>query len=437
MTNIRNIQYKEILADMIRIETVSVRGTDNDFSDFRSLLKKHFPSVFSHCEEENFGGSLLLKWKGAEGGESVLFMNHHDVVEATGNWTFPPFSATDLDGTLYGRGTLDTKGGLFAMLMAAEELINEGFTPKCDIYFYSDNTEEIGGPNADAVSTELKSRGLHFKYVLDEGGMIVDEPISGAKGKFAMIGVGEKGYADLKFTARSRGGHSSTPPKDTPLVRLGKFMAEADKGNIFDVEIAPVIHEMFSRLGPTMDGALKPILKNSRLFSPILKKALPAVSSTAGALTRTTLAFTMCHGSGAYNVIPEEAYVTGNMRYSHHQGAEASIKAVTELAAKYGIETELIAPTVESHLSSHTSVAFKNIESAVGEIFPDVISAPYIMTGGSDARYMSRVSEYCYRFVPFMISKEQMASVHGIDENVDISTLAPAVDFYKIMMKKE
>ena len=64
---------------------------------------------------------------------------------------------------------------------------------------------------------------------LDEGGMILQEPVPGVKKAFAMIGVGEKGCADLRFIARSKGGHASMPGKNTPLVRLGKFMAEAEK----------------------------------------------------------------------------------------------------------------------------------------------------------------------------------------------------------------
>ena len=71
---------------------------------------------------------------------------------------------------------------------------------------------------------------------------------------------------------------------------------------------------------------------------------------------------------------------------------------------------------------------------AVGKIFPDVITSPYLMTGASDSRFMSRVSDCCLRFAPFRITQEQMDSVHGIDENIDIHTLAPAVDFYRFLM---
>jgi len=58
------------------------------------------------------------------------------------------------------------------------------------------------------------------------------------------------------------------------------------------------------------------------------------------------------------------------------------------------------------------------------------------MTGASDSRFLSRVCDNCVRFVPFLISQKQMDSVHGIDENVDISTLAPAVDFYKFIISE-
>ena len=80
----------------------------------------------------------------------------------------------------------------------------------------------------------IASRDLMQSVRLDEGGMILEEPIGGAKGTYAMIGVGEKGCADLKFIARSAGGHASTPGKNTPLVRLGQFMAEVEKKNLFE-----------------------------------------------------------------------------------------------------------------------------------------------------------------------------------------------------------
>jgi carboxypeptidase PM20D1 len=158
------------------------------------------------------------------------------------------------------------------------------------------------------------------------------------------------------------------------------------------------------------------------------------VSGAAGAMLKTTLAFTQAKGSEGANVLPQEAYVVGNMRYSHHQGREASIAAVTELAKKFDIETEVLEPGFPSPLTDSDSPAFHLVKEAVTAAFPEVITSPYLMTGASDSRYLSRMCDNCLRFTPFQISGEQMESIHGIDENMDLSALAPAVDFYRYLI---
>lgn len=434
----RSERYARLLAQMIQAATVSeYNQTDKSkFYEFHQLLRKIFPNLFCAAEYEDFEGSFLLRWKGLRADMPVLLMNHHDVVEASGNWRYPPFSGTVSEGKLWGRGTLDTKSGLWAMLQAAEELCIQGFTPAKDIYFLSACTEETDGSGAERIAKTLEQRGLRFSLVLDEGGMILEEPIGGAKGTFAMIGLGEKGCADIKFTARSNGGHASTPEKNTPLVRLGKFMAEVDSRDIFTAELSPIICNMFQKLSTTMEQPLRFILGHPNLFRPMLLRIIPSVSASAGAMLKTTLAFTMAQGSEGTNVLPQEAWVIGNMRYSHHEGGEASIRKVRKLAQKYNIETVVLDPGFSSSLSSHNSEAFHFIEKAVSAVFPGVICSPYLMTGASDCRFMSRISDNCFRFAPFQVSQQQMDSIHGLNENIDISALAPAVDFYKYIIQE-
>ncbi len=439
MTDARTKEYAERLSRLIQAETISSHeDTDlSKFYSFHELLKKEFPSIFAVCEIEDFSGSLLMRWRGKKQEMlPILLMNHHDVVEVSGEWTHPAFSGRIADGKVWGRGTLDTKGGLWGMLEAADELAREGFTPERDVYFMSTCCEETTGAGADIISKTLLERGIRLAMVLDEGGMIVEEPIGGAKGRFAMIGVGEKGYADLKFTARSNGGHASTPGKNTPLVRLGKFMAAAEKKSVFKVWMSPTVKATLASLSTSMSGPLRFILGHPSLFSPLLCRVMPSISGAAGAMLRTTLAFTMAKGSDGCNVLPQEAYVIGNMRYSHHQGGEGSIKAIAELAKKFDIETEVIHEGFDSPLSDHNSSAFKLVEKAVGASYSGVKTSPYVMNAASDSRFMSRVCDNCLRFAPFSISQEQLASVHGIDECVDVDTLAPAVDFYRYVISE-
>ena len=438
MPDERTVLYAQRLAELIRCETVSQENQldKSKFRAFHQILRDLFPNLFARCVFEDFDGSFLLRWKGSDADAPVMLMNHHDVVEAPGNWTYPPFSGTIADGKLWGRGTLDTKGGLWAMLQAAEELAEAGFVPGRDIYFVSACTEETDGSGARAIAAELERRGIRFSLVLDEGGMILEEPIGGARGRFAMIGLGEKGCADLKFVARSSGGHASTPGKDTPLVRLGKFMAAAETEDLFQARMDPVIREMLRRIAATMAQPLKFILGHPEWFEKWLLKLMPQVSATAGAMLKTTLAFTMAKGSGASNVLPQEAWVIGNMRYSHHQGGEGSIEAVRRLAERFDVETVVLDPGFSSPMTDYRSEGFQLVEKAVKAVFPGVISSPYLMTGASDSRFMGKICDACIRFAPIYATDAQMAGIHGIDENIDLSALAPAVDFYNYILRE-
>ena len=440
MEKSRQERYIENLQKMIRLDTVSdpERGSSpENFEKFRSLMRELFPDIFAACEITDFNGSLLMRWKGRDTGKRpVMFMNHYDVVPADPEgWLHPPFSAEIADGKIWGRGTLDDKGGLWAMLTAANELAAEGFVPSGDIFLETACNEETFGQGADEISTWMLDNGIRLEMVFDEGGDIVKEPISGAEGFFAMIGVGEKSVVNLKFTARSEGGHASTPAKNTPLVRLGKFMSYVERHKVFDVEVSPTIAEMLKRIAPHM-GSTGKILGNADKLKKPLEVLMPMLGPTTNALVTTTIAFTMAGGGQAPNVIPREVWVLGDMRCSHHQGMAASIEAITKAAKKFGLETEIVENSVESGLADFRGKAFRLVEDAVRETVPGVTACtPYIMTGGSDSRYFGRVCDQCIRFLPFKIDKEQLESIHGINECVGIDTLVPAVDYYKYMMK--
>ena len=129
----QTLLYAESLARLIRAETVSGPGTSGDpkYHAFRGLLKEMYPALFARAEYTEFTDGFVLRWEGRDPSvRPVLLMNHHDVVEPNGNWRYSPFSGQIADGRLWGRGVLDDKGGLWAMLQAAEELVREGFSPR-------------------------------------------------------------------------------------------------------------------------------------------------------------------------------------------------------------------------------------------------------------------------------------------------------------------
>lgn len=433
-TSKRAEDYGSSLAEMIRCDTVSFRNQDDrsKFYAFHEKLERLFPNIHSKCEKHVFNGSLLFKWEGKGDTDPILLMSHQDVVEANGTWEHEPFSG-DIDekGRVWGRGTVDTKASLFCILTAVEELLAEGFAPAGDVYIASSCTEEWSGDGAPSTVDYLEKNNVKLKLLLDEGGMIVEEPVGGVKGTYAMVGLVEKGYGDVKFTAKGNGGHASAPGKDTPLVRLGKFMVDIEKKNPFKSEFSPTVEEMFKRMAPNMNFGMKILFANMDILKPLLVKVIPSVSTAAAAMLRTTLAFTMAKGADGANVLPQEASIVGNMRFIHHQPNKESVEILRNIANKYGIETEVIYEDDPCPVVDYNGPEFKLVEKTINDIYPGIGVCPYTMTGGTDAKYYSTISENCIRFAPLYIDSQQYESIHGLNENIYQGALPMGVDFYK------
>lgn len=427
-------EYGKALSAMIQKETISSRYEEDrtKFYEFHKLMEEMFPELHRICEKKDFNGSLLYKWEGNTDKEPILLMSHHDVVEATGTWEHEAFSGDiDENGCVWGRGTVDTKGSLFCILQATEELIKAGYVPERDVYIASSCTEEWSGEGAPATVQYLEEQGIRFALIMDEGGMIIDNPIAGVKGTYGMVGVLEKGYGDVRFTAKGKGGHASAPKKNTPLVRLGKFMATVEKKPPFKNQFNATVLEMFRRVAPNMNFGMKLVFANMWLFKPLLKNLLPSISNVAGAMLHTTLAFTMAKGSDGLNVLPQEAWVTGNMRFIPHQPTDESIDLITKIAKKYDIETEVIYKDNPCKEVNYSSDAFRMIEKIAEEVYPGIGICPYVMTGGTDSKFYQGLTDNCLRFAPLYINEQQYASIHGLNENIYQGALTKGVDFYK------
>lgn len=432
--------YSEKLSKMVQMETISDRENPQieKFRAFHTLLQQLFPTVFARCEKVEIDGNLLLKWPGTGNQQPILLMSHMDVVEATGDWNYPPFSGTLADGKVWGRGAADTKCSLMAFLQAAEELMAEGYTPPCDVYLASSCTEEIGGSGAPKLAAWLKEHGIQLYLLCDEGGSILQDPVAGVKGHFALVGIFEKGYGDVRFVARSTGGHSSMPGKNTPIPRLAKFICRVEKHNPFKVAFPPAVNAMFGRVAPYAGSfGLRLVLGNLWLFRPLLKKVMPLISPQAAAMLQTTLAFTMQSGSSGYNVLPQQASVCANLRFIPHQSTDESLQLIADLAQKYGLETEVLYRGYPSKELDLNGAPFELVQRTIGQCFPGVGVLPYVVTGGTDARFYGDVCDSCVRFSPVSYGPEQMAGMHGLNENIEVGTLPGAVDYYKAIIRAQ
>ena len=427
------------LSKMIQYDTTSHANVHEEekFLGFHKVLEELFPLVHEKLERTVIDGNLLYYWKGKSSEKPILLMSHQDVVPAEGEWLHEPFSGDIADGKVWGRGASDTKCSVMAFFEAVEELLREGYTPECDVYLASSCTEEWAGDGAPKIVEELKRRGVELFIVCDEGGGIISEPIGGIKGNFAMVGVFEKGKADVKFTARSTGGHASAPAKNTPIARLAAFVNEVETHTPFKRKFLPEVSAMFARLAPYAPFGLKLVMGNLWLFAPIMKPVLGRISAQAGAMLQTTIAFTMQSGSDAYNVLPQEATLGANMRFIPHQGEKESLEIIKALAAKHGLETKIVHSNDYTEPVEINGEAFKLIEKVISETFPGLPVSPYVMTGATDAQFYQPICPSCIRFAPVIYGPEQMKGMHGLNENIEYNCLPGAVSFYQNHIKAQ
>ena len=398
-----SLRLAEKLSEMIKYDTTSHANVPevDKFLGFHKVLEKLFPLVHEKLEKTEIDGNLLFYWKGESSEKPILLMSHQDVVPAEGEWSHEPFSGDIEDGKVWGRGAADTKCSVMAFFEAVEELLKEGYTPPVDVYLASSCTEEWAGDGAPKIVNELKRRGIELFLVCDEGGCIITNPIGGVNGNFAMVGVFEKGKADVKFTAHSTGGHASAPTKNTPIARLASFVDDVEKNSPFKKRLLPEVEAMFTTLAPYASSfGLRFLLGNMWLFKPLIIAALPSISAQAGAMLKTTIAFTVQSGSDAYNVIPQEATLGANMRFIPHQGEKESLDIITKLAKKHGLDTEVLHSNDYSKPVDINGEAFKLFEGVIAETFPGIASSPYVMTGATDAHFYQPICKNCIRFAP-------------------------------------
>ena len=426
-------EYAKKLSRMVAFDTVSVPETNQreKFLPFHQLLEELFPLVHQRLEKTEIDGNLLFFWKGRSSERPLVLMSHQDVVPAEGQWLHGPFSGDIADGKVWGRGASDTKCSVMAFFQAVEELLEAGYTPENDVYLSSSCTEEWAGDGCPKLVDELEKRGVRPFLVCDEGGGIITDPVGGIKGNFAMVGVFEKGKADVRLTAKSSGGHASAPGKHTPVARLADFVGEFEHHSPFKKKMSPQVQALFEQLAPYAPFYMKLLFANMWLFKPLLILALPMISAQAGAMLQTTIAFTMLKGSDAYNVLPQEARLGANMRFIPHQGMEESLAIVRKIAEKHGIGVEVFHAVDASRSVDIHGPGFSLVRRVIGETFPGLETCPYVMTGATDARNYERIAEHVVRFAPVIYGPEQMKGMHGLNENIEYSCLPGAVDFYK------
>ncbi|MBP2377770.1 carboxypeptidase PM20D1 [Microbacterium phyllosphaerae] len=433
----------ERLSQMIQLPTVSAELEERGpgpFEDFVTLIADLYPLVHEKLTLErhtDFG--LLFHWAGSGPASDgpVVLMAHYDVVpvDESDAWTHPPFAGVVSGGVVYGRGALDDKGPLIVVLEAVENLLADGFVPARDVYLSFGGNEETYGRAAEEIARVLRDRGIVPWLVVDEGGAVVDAPLPFVPGRAAMIGVGEKGVMTLTLSARGEGGHASAPPALTAVRRVARAVDRLGP-TTFRPRASKAIGRMLSQLGAQTPGPARHLLRLLGSAPFLTGQVFAALGGEPAALVRTTVAPTMQSGGTAANVLPSQATATVNLRIALGETTQQTV-----LRVRRRIRDPLVSVIVEeasepSPESSTDNVQFALLADALAVSHPGVPAVPYVMMAATDSRHFHRFAPAVYRFAPLDMSNAQRASIHGVDENVEIAALERGERFHRALLER-
>jgi carboxypeptidase PM20D1 len=429
------------LGEAVRIRTISRKeGVVEDpesFLAFHAFLEAAYPRVQAAFQREVVADySLLYTLTGSDPSlPPMLLMAHQDVVPVEAgtenDWEAPPFSGEIRDGYVYGRGSVDDKGYLVAVMEAMEVLLAAGFEPRRTIMLAFGHDEEVLGSGAKAVARLLGERNVHPWFVLDEGmGVLLDSPLTGKPA--TLIGIAEKGYVTVRVTARAEGGHSSMPPRETAAERLSRAIlairARPFPGHMEDGPIAG----MLDAFAPHLGFAQRAVLSNRWAFGPLLGSRIG--STPAGnALLRTTIAPTELGGGTKENVLPQEVHALVNLRLNPRDTVEGALEHLRRsVAGIEGIKIEIHGtPTEPSPVSSTTSDSYALLAAAARAHSPEGAPvAPMLVLGGTDSRYYAPISENVYRFAPEWGLQSEYSRIHGTGERMSLENLGRMTRFF-------
>jgi carboxypeptidase PM20D1 len=427
------------LGGALQFATVSREpGIVADAEAFRGLhryLENSFPAAHRALGRELVGQhSLLYTWRGSDPGLTpVMLLAHLDVVPAAARrWSREPFAGEVAGGYVWGRGALDDKSVLIAVLEAVEMLATEDFRPRRTLYLGFGHDEETGGQGgAAAIAALLAARGVRLQFLMDEGLAIVEGLIPGVNRPVALVGVAEKGSVSLKLSVEGVPGHSSMPPGHTAIGVLSGALARLE-AHPMPATLDGVAGDLFTSLAPAMPFPQRVLLANRWLTAPLLVRLL-ADSPVTNASLRTTTAITMVQGGVKENQLPAAAAAVVNFRILPGDSIAAVVAHVRKVIDEPRVAIEIL-PGLNGEPSPRAPAdgqAFELIARSIRQIFPEVWVAPGLVIAATDSRHFGALTDHVYRFAPLRLRPGDPDRIHGIDERIAVDDYAQMIRFYR------
>jgi acetylornithine deacetylase/succinyl-diaminopimelate desuccinylase-like protein len=407
----------DLCRDLIRIDTTNF-GDDSGPGERKAaeyvagLLEE--VGIKTRTYESDPGRmSVMARWGGREG-DGLLLHGHLDVVPAeASDWRMDPFSGEIEDGYLWGRGAVDMKDFDAMLLTIVRQRQREGRVPERPITLCFTADEEAGGHRGAEVL--INEHPEEFEGVTDAVGEVGGFSTTVRGRRIYLIEAAEKGMAWMKLTARGRAGHGSMVNADNAVARLSAAVARLGA------------YEWPIRLTPTMEVLLGTVSELSGTeVTPENARSLVdefgGATRMLGAVISNTVNPTMLSAGYKVNVVPTTA--TAHIDARSLPGYEDEFfDTLSELIGE-GIDVEYLSnqPPWETPYDGHLVDAMHR--SLLAED-PDAIVAPYLMSGGTDAKHFRKLGMRSYGFAPLRLPADLdfTALFHGVDERVPTDAL--------------
>lgn len=438
----------ERVSGALKFRTVSEQnpedGNPQAFLDLHQYLADSFPKVHKHLKLTKIGElSLLYKWSATKSDNDlkpILLMGHIDVVpvdpSTLSDWTHPPFAGVVGPENIWGRGALDDKAAVVAILESIETLLSEGFEPNRDIYFAFGHDEEIGGNNgAKEIAKYLANKGVHFEYTLDEGGFVTQGLLPGFEKPIALVGVAEKGYVTIELSVQSEGGHSSVPPKSTSIGIISQAIVRLETSP-FEARLVPATEEMLTTVGKNMPFTKRLVFANLWLFRPFLLNQL-SQSKLTNATIRTTIAATVFNAGDKENALPINAKAIINLRLLPGDSVDMALAHITRSINDPRVKVSVIRGGGATPIADSDSVFFNQLSKVIDQVSPEkqLVIVPNLMVGGTDSKHFIEISDNVYRFGGVKINPKSLSGFHGTNEFLPKKEYHRAINFYYNLLK--
>jgi acetylornithine deacetylase/succinyl-diaminopimelate desuccinylase-like protein len=364
----------------------------------------------------------------------ILYIGHLDVVEAKReDWNFDPFSLTERDGWLYGRGTIDMKGQDVALLATLIRMKREGYVPDRDIVVAFTADEEAGG-DANGVKWLLKE---HPDLI--DAGLVInpdggEAAVKSGRKLYVALQISEKVFLTFGLEVTDKGGHSSRPTAANPIDRLAKGLGRLS-GFAFPVHLTDTTKLYFTRRAGLETGQKRADMQAMGRV-PLDAGAILRLSADVetNIMLRTTCVTTMIEGGHAENALPQRAHATLQCRVIPGESQDEVQSRIVAALADPTIKISVMTPAIVSPDSAPTPAILATVTRITQSMWPAVIVLPEMSPGADDSIYPRSLGIPAYG-IDGMFDDLDDQRAHGRDERIGANVFDEELEFTYRLMK--